>query len=127
MQKHAMEAHSGKTNFTIRIIKSHRTAITRQISETVRIKCKTLEGATLLNSKTEYNRCMLPELTVELGKDKKSEEDRAKQSQGEFFFTAGRKMEQEESNKKRTSVDQAPDNKKRKRTLQEPAVKRKPR
>ena len=75
MQKHATEAHSGQADFQIKILKSHKTAISRQISETVAIKCKTLEGATLLNSKTEYNRCLLPELTVEIGKDKKSEEE----------------------------------------------------
>ena len=127
MNKHALEAHSGITDFSIKIVKSHKTAISRQISETVRIKCKTLEGATLLNSKTEYNRCLLPELTVERGQDKTSEEDRSKGSQGEFFFKAGRKIE-DDSNKegKRTAIDQAPDSKKRRRTVQEPATKRKP-
>ena len=64
MTRHSKECHNGVTDFMIKPISSHRTAMGRQISETVRIKIKTLEGANLLNSKTEYNRFLLPELTV---------------------------------------------------------------
>ena len=108
MQRHADEAHEGVADFSVKVLRTHRSAITRQINETVVIKCKTLEGAHLLNSKTEYNRCILPELTVEIGRNKLSEEeDRSKGSQGEFF-KSGRKLEEEHTTGVKRSIDQAP-------------------
>ena len=125
MQKHADEAHEGVAEFSVKVLRTHRSAITRQINETVVIKCKTLEGAHLLNSKTEYNRCILPELTVEIGRNKLSEEgDRSKQSQGEFF-KSGRKLEEEQTTGVKRSVDKPPNSKRRKRAVQETPRKRK--
>ena len=48
--------------FRIRKVDSFRDALTRQISESVRID---LRGENVLNSKTEYSRCCLPRLTID--------------------------------------------------------------
>ena len=47
--------------FEIKILKRHKTSLSRQLSETVMIK--TASG-TILNDKTEYNRCQIPILNV---------------------------------------------------------------
>ena len=98
MARHSRECHNGVTDFMMKPLTSHRTAMGRQIAETVRIKVKSLEGAHLLNSKTEYNRCLLPELTVELGKNKPSEETESTIGSQESVFRRGRKLEQEDKN-----------------------------
>ena len=51
-------------------------------------------GATLLNNKQEYNRCLLPELAVTLGKNKLNEE---KEVETETVFKKGRPREEVES------------------------------
>ena len=46
------------------VVKICRTALERQVSETVNIKMRSREGSRILNSKIEYNRCFIPSLTV---------------------------------------------------------------
>ena len=46
------------------VVKICRTALERQVSETVNIKMRSSEGSKILNSKIEYNRCFIPSLTV---------------------------------------------------------------
>ena len=65
MYKHHVVHHGGQgeTKFHLRPIKFHRTALNRQLSEAVRIG--RLGEGTVLNSKSEYNRCMIARLTLE--------------------------------------------------------------
>ena len=53
-----------KPNFIIRAVKYHKTALYRQLGEAVRIRRRGGQGS-ILNSKSEYDRCYIPRLTVE--------------------------------------------------------------
>ena len=48
--------------FKMKIVSSYRDPLTRQVGEAVRIE---MRGGNTLNSKTEYNRCRLPRLTID--------------------------------------------------------------
>ena len=64
MLKHWLEHHrdqEGHPRFIVKKVGCFADALTRQISESVRID---LRGGNVLNSKTEYSRCRLPRLTI---------------------------------------------------------------
>ena len=62
---HQSEYHSEQDiSFKFEVVKVCRTALERQVSETVNIKMRSSEGSKILNSKIEYNRCFIPSLTV---------------------------------------------------------------
>ena len=63
--KHWQEHHGDQDQhpaFHFKIIGSFQDALTRQVSEAVRID---LRGGGVLNSKSEYSRCKLPRLTID--------------------------------------------------------------
>ena len=61
--------HQGAApNFKMRAVSFHRSALSRQIGEAVRIMRRGGEGM-ILNSKSEYDRCKIPRLQVEEQKD----------------------------------------------------------
>jgi hypothetical protein len=65
MIKHWSEHHGGSGDvpkFHFKLIGSFQDALTRQVSEAVRID---LRGGGVLNSKSEYSRCKLPRLTID--------------------------------------------------------------
>ena len=84
-QTHKIESHMYKhwkiehpeleeqPKFKIKIVASFRDALSRQISESVRID---MRGENVLNSRTEYSRCTIPRLTIdkERWKTRKTEE-----------------------------------------------------
>ena len=65
IHKHQLMEHGGDhPEFVFKLISSHKTALSRQIKEAVRIRRR--GGANnILNSKGEYNRCHIPRLVVE--------------------------------------------------------------
>ena len=66
---HTMEEHEkeeGEVKFRMKVVKAHTSAMMRQIHEATLIKRYTGQK-NILNSKLEYNRCILPELTVQMG------------------------------------------------------------
>ena len=71
MEKHAVSCHSGeeRPTFGMKVVRTHSSALSRQIHEAVRIRRKA-ETSTILNSKSEYSRCRLPRLVVETWKEK---------------------------------------------------------
>ena len=74
--KHQMMEHNGEqANFTMRVVGSHRSALSRQVGEAVRIRRRGGEG-NILNSRAEYNRSHIPRLQVE---DKEEVEKRKEQ------------------------------------------------
>ena len=73
MWVHARDEHEGQVKYQIQPLKTHKSSMMRQISETVEIKLRSRDGVHLLNNKMEYNRCLLPELGVVLGKNKLTE------------------------------------------------------
>ena len=48
----------------MRVVRSYKTALSRQIGEAVRIRRRGGAGL-ILNSKSEYNRCKIPRLVLE--------------------------------------------------------------
>ena len=72
MLKHFFNNHEGEEmkdmEFGMRLVKTHRTAFNRQISESVEIQTQKREHL-ILNSKSEYNRCALPRLTAKIGEE----------------------------------------------------------
>ena len=75
MWRHQEMVHGGEpADFTMRVVGSYKSALSRQIGEAVRIRRRGGEGS-ILNSKSEYNRCHIPRLRVE---DKEEEKKRDK-------------------------------------------------
>ena len=63
--KHQTMVHGGETpSFVMRVVSFHKTALSRQVAEAVRIRRRGGEGA-ILNSKAEFNRCHIPRLQLE--------------------------------------------------------------
>ena len=52
-----------KFKFKFKLISSFKDSLTRQISDAVRIK---MRGVEILNSKSEFNRCRVPRLRIDL-------------------------------------------------------------
>ena len=62
---HQMLEHGGEPpNFIMRAVSYHKTALSRQVKEAVRIRRRGGAGA-ILNSKSEFNRCHIPRLQME--------------------------------------------------------------
>ena len=74
MVKHQLLEHRGEQpSFHFKVVSTHRTALSRQIREAVRIRRRGGAG-NILNSKAEYNRCHIPRLVVA-----EEDEEQAKQ------------------------------------------------
>ena len=73
MLKHFIEKHRDKKKeemkFSVKVLRSYRSAFERQIGESVWINHNLMKGSTLMNSKNEYNRCIIPRFEIDLGKD----------------------------------------------------------
>ena len=71
MLKHCVNHHDGmnpeNVKFGMKILSSHKTAFERQIREAVLIEKNA--GPTLMNSKTEYNRCSIPRIVIKMGNE----------------------------------------------------------
>ena len=66
----------------MRLVKSHRTAFNRQISESVEIQSQKRDHF-ILNSKSEYNRCALPRLTARIGEESYKNMEKQKKAEKE--------------------------------------------
>ena len=74
MYKHmTMEHPDTEVTFTMKVIKRHKSALERQVHESVLIEMKQEEGS-ILNSKSGYNRCLIPRLSIMMGDRVQSEE-----------------------------------------------------
>ena len=64
--KHQMAEHGGSSSpkFVMRVVRHYRSALSRQVGEAVRISRRGGAGS-ILNSKSEYNRCRIPRLVME--------------------------------------------------------------
>ena len=64
--KHWLSSHEellSPPKFKFKLVRSFKDPLTRQLSEAVRIE---LRGTEILNSKSEYSRCRVPRLTVDM-------------------------------------------------------------
>ena len=70
IMKHQEQAQSLEVEprFIMRVVRSYRTALSRQIGEAVRIRRRGGEGG-ILNSKAEYSRCRITRLVLDDQKD----------------------------------------------------------
>jgi hypothetical protein len=70
MLKHVVDRHDGDkmedVDFRMKVLKFHRSAFERQISEAVAIQSIRI-GNSLLNSRSEYNRSAVPRLALKMG------------------------------------------------------------
>ena len=78
MIKHFIEKHRDmkmeEMKFSVRVLKNYRSAFERQIGESIFINYNLKQGTALLNSKNEYNRCIIPRLGLSLEEDEIIEE-----------------------------------------------------
>ena len=82
MAKHVEQYHKGEDPlFYMRVVSFHRTALSRQTAEAVRIRRRGGEGA-VLNSKAEFNRCYLPRLKL-VGEQESTEMEQAEEQADE--------------------------------------------
>ena len=70
MLKHNLQYHEGESlesmDFNMRVIRYNKTAFARQIQEAVEIQTNRLSHF-ILNSRSEFNRCAIPLLSLKLG------------------------------------------------------------
>ena len=73
MLKHYFEKHKDiemkDMRFDVKVLRSYHSAFERQIGESVYINHNLKKGTVMMNSKNEYNRCIIPRLGFELDKD----------------------------------------------------------
>ena len=108
MEKHAVSCHSGekRPTFGMKVVKTHSSALSRQIHEAVRIRRKA-KTSTILNSKSEYSRCQLPRLVVETWKKKEILENTSTENPTIWADRDSMKY------KRKVNVDGRPGNRKR--------------
>ena len=92
--KHQELQHKGEdAKFMLRTISFHRSALSRQTAEAVRIKRRGGDGA-VLNSRSEYNRCYIPRLRVvdeeETKKAERMEEEASRMTGEELLLLDSR-------------------------------------
>ena len=72
--KHCMEKHGGtKVNFNMKVLRSHRTPLSRQVHESVEIDSS--KADIVMNSKGEWNGSRLPRIIIEVGEELQEDEE----------------------------------------------------
>ena len=115
MMKHWQEDHASekeKANFSMKIVRSHTSALARQVHEAVLIE---MNSESVLNSKGEYNRCQLPKLGVQMG-DRTVQEDgpAAEMNEMEIFSSVANSKKRKDERQKDEKPGNQPSSKRRK-------------
>ena len=72
--KHCVEEHGGnKVTFSMKVLRSHKAALSRQVHESVEIECS--KAKYVLNSKGEWNGSRIPRIRIEVGEELEEDED----------------------------------------------------
>ena len=103
MVRHQALQHPGEPpSFHFKVVSTHRSALSRQIREAVRIRRRGGAGH-ILNSKSDFNRCHIPRLVVEEEDDetKKRRLARELQEKQELVESMDKEMEEWEMTKQR--------------------------
>ena len=108
MLKHYLACHKDikreELEFGVRVRRKYVKAFERQVGEAIAIEQEQLKGTVLLNSKSEFNRCSVPRLTLGTYKDNieemKKEEKEEKRLKEEIRKLRKRKPEEEGNLKK---------------------------
>ena len=122
MRDHAKEEHpDDEVKFKFELVKSCTTPLERQVGESIVIKLMQKSGVSIINSKTEYNRCVLPSIMVTGGENTKKEEkaekkERTKQKEEEVLknFENDRREEEMKRDRETDSNKEAGEGMKRK-------------
>ena len=127
MREHCQEEHLGKTpSFRFDLIKVCKTSLERQVGESICVKMSRKKGVNIINSKVEYNRCLLPTLTVAGAEDEdikkkleirkqKIKEEQIRKSEECLIDEFQQKIDKKEENKRDRQDDDPIDNVKRMR------------
>ena len=94
MHVHHMNEQKGaeKPEFIVRAAKFHRTALSRQLGEAVRIRRRGGAGS-ILNSISEYDRCKIPRLVLEdIDEEQIKKEDEQEMREKMELLDAGEKQ-----------------------------------
>lgn len=110
MSKHHLNDHAQeeKPTFSMKVVKCHTSALTRQIHEAILIQ---KHEKNILNSRGEYNRCQLPRLTVMMGEKEVESRTEVTDREIEQVFDTGDAMK-----RKTDDDDQGRPGKRAKRT-----------
>ena len=74
MREHMLDEHPDQEiSFKFDLLKRCNTPLERQVGETVHAKIMKDRGINIINNKFEYNRCLLPTLTVSGGEEKSTD------------------------------------------------------
>ena len=97
MFNHIVDTHEDEEypQFSMKVLRGHRTALERQIHEAV-IIANSWDKGNLLNSKHEYNRCVIPRISVMMGDQEQLGKKRTKGEEEEDM-----RLEEELGMKKR--------------------------
>ena len=72
--KHCCQEHQGRhVKFKMKVLRSHKTPLTRQIQESVEIECSLAK--IIMNSKGEWNGSRIPRIKIEVGEKLQEEDD----------------------------------------------------
>ena len=106
MRIHQEQQHGGEEpSFILKPVSFHRTALSRQLSEAVRIRRRGGEGA-ILNSKAEFSRCHIPRLQVEPDLEKEQREKREQEAWEQLEKETEEDLNEWEANKVRSRKEQ---------------------
>ena len=127
MLKHFFNSHEGEDlrdmEFEMRLVKTHRTAFNRQISESVEIQNQKIEHL-ILNSRSEYNRCALPRLTAKIGEESFSKTEKQKKEEKESERQLEQKIRDIEIKQNLKKKKESLDRRQEVHQLEQPAVKK---
>ena len=99
MWKHRVLHHQGGTApFVVKAVSFHKTALSRQAAEAVRIRRRGGEGM-ILNSRAEFNRCFIPRLTLMQDEVIKEMEKEEEELSAEILDDISRSQEQWEGDR----------------------------
>ena len=115
MFKHKLMEHPDEAvNFRMKILKKHKSAFERQVTEAVLIEME--DNGLLLNSKGGFNRCVLPRLQVVMGDKLVENEEREEKLTNYDEILTSRQTEEKRKDSSRLTGDLSPPNKNNKRT-----------
>ena len=123
MWKHQLEEHPNqeKVKFRMKVVKTHRTALQRQVHEAVLISLNASDK--ILNSMGVYNRCKLPRLTVMFGSNESNDEDMTRQNTAVEEKELETELEEMRHNKRREHAREYEPRKKRRKKTEKNVVK----
>ena len=105
MHRHeALEHGDKKVEFSMKVIRQHKSAFQRQVHEAVVIEMN--ETKNILNAKGEYNRCSLPRLGTMLGeREIKEKLDREKEVQRKVEDNDENEIDEDRHRKRKESIN----------------------